>query len=52
VQPQPIAGDVRVRGDLERIVRARRRAGDRDDRDDRGYETSPMARDGGSLPGF
>jgi hypothetical protein len=52
VQPQPFAADVRVGGDLERIVRARRRARDYDDRNDSGCEASLMVRDGGSLPSF
>ena len=50
VQAQPVAADVRVGRDLERIVRARRRAGEQGGREDGQGETSTVMRDGRSLP--
>jgi hypothetical protein len=50
VQAEAVAADVRVGRDLERIVRAGRRAREQDRRDDNQAETSTMIGDGLSLP--
>jgi hypothetical protein len=50
VQAQPIAADVRVGRDLERIVRERRRARQQSGRGDGQGETTTEMRDGRSLP--
>jgi hypothetical protein len=50
VQAQPVAADVGVGRDLERIVRARRRTGQQGGREGGQDETSTVMRDGRSLP--
>jgi len=50
VQAQPIAADMRVGRDLERVVCARRRTGQQGGREGGQGETSTVMRDGRSLP--